>query len=537
MKLKFIIAALLSTLAAQAQNGDKAGEVQKSLVPEHLIPSAPVLTPAQALQSFQLKAGFRIELVAAEPLINTPVAMQFDPDGRIWVVEMTGYMPNPDGVGEDQPTGSVAVLEDTDADGRMDKRTVFLDGLVMPRAICLVQGGVLVAEMPNLWFCKDTNGDLKCDEKKSIATDYVQGDIKNPEHNANGLLWALDNWIYSANYTTRFRNTNGEWRREPTAFRGQWGLSQDDFGRLVYNSNSDQLRIDLIPGEYLLRNANYTAKAGVNVDPVGSQVTYPVRVNPGVNRGYQTGVLKEDGRLAKFTAACGPVVYRGDNFPAEFLGNAFVCEPSANLIKRNMLTEQDGIVTGQFAYPDSEFLTSTDERFRPVNAYNGPDGALYLVDMYRGLIQHRIYLTTYLRGQIESRNLQAPVNLGRIYRVVHEGKSLNRAPKMAAASSAELVKALEHPNGWVRDTAQRLLVEKRDASAASALKQLALAAKPVTTRLHAWWTLDGLGQLDVGAIRGALASGYSPGSKMASQSLREFVDDFAGGRSAAGLTS
>ena len=505
MKLMSVITALLVSLPAYAQNGDKAGEVQKLLVPGHLIPPSPVLTPAAALEAFQLKPGFHIELIAAEPLVNTPVAMQFDPDGRIWVVEMTGYMPNPDGVGEEQPSGVIAVLEDTDGDGRMDKRTVFLDGLVMPRAICLVQGGVLVAEMPNLWFCKDTNGDFKCDEKRAIATDYVQGDVKNPEHNANGLMWALDNWIYSANYANRFRNTDGEWRREPTVYRGQWGLSQDNFGRLVHNSNSDQLRIDLIPGEYLLRNTNYPARAGLNVDPVGSQVTFPARVNPGVNRGYQAGVLKADGRLATFTAACGPVIYRGDNFPAEFVGNAFVCEPSANLIKRNILTDQDGKVTGQFAYSDSEFLTSTDERFRPVNAYNGPDGALYVVDMYRGLIQHRIYLTTYLRGQIESRGLQSPINLGRIYRVVHEGRPVSRAPKLARANPADLVKALEHPNGWVRDTAQRLLVERRDPEAGKSLRELVQSDAAVTARLQALWTLDGLGQIDVGLIRDVLA--------------------------------
>lgn len=508
MKLKFILAVLCSWAgSAAAQNGDKAGEVQKLLVPEHLIPPAPVLAAEDALKAFQLKPGFRIEIVAAEPLVDTPVAMQFDPDGRLWVVEMRGYMPNPDGIGEDQPTGSIAVLEDTNSDGRMDKRTVFLDRLVMPRAIALVQGGVLVAEMPNLWFCKDTNGDLQCDEKTAVATDYVQGDIKNPEHNANGLMWGLDNWIYSANYTTRFRNPDGQWRREPTVFRGQWGLSQDDFGRQVYDSNSDQLRIDLVPAEYLLRNKNYPAKAGINVDPVGSQVTFPIRVNPGVNRGYQAGVLKEDGRLAKFTAACGPVIYRGDNFPAEFSGNAFVCEPSGNLIKRNILEEKDGIVTGRFAYPDSEFLASTDERFRPVNAYNGPDGALYIVDMYRGLIQHRIYLTTYLRGQIESRNLQAPTNLGRIYRIVHEGKPLNRSPKLAKAGAAELVPALAHPNGWVRDTAQRLLVEKRDAAVAPALRKLAQGNVPEITRLHALWTLEGMGQADAELIRGILKSG------------------------------
>lgn len=528
MKVQLITICLLAALTAVGQNGDKPGEEQKLLVPENLIPPAPVLSPDEALKSFTLKPGFHMEIVAAEPLVNSPVAMRFDADGRIWVVEMKGYMPDPDGHGEGTGQGTIAVLEDTDGDGRMDKRTVFLDHLVMPRAIGFAGGGVLIAEMPNLWFCKDTNGDLKCDEKTAIATDYVQGDIKNPEHNANGLMRAMDNWVYSANYTTRFRPVDGKWLREPTTFRGQWGLSQDDFGRLVYDSNSDQLRIDLIPSEYLLRNPNYQGHAGIDVDPVGSQVTYPGRVNPGVNRGYQKGVLKPDGRLARFTAACGPVIYRGDNFPAEFEGNAFVCEPSANLIKRNVLKEKDGVVSGHFAYPDSEFITSSDERFRPVNACNGPDGALYLVDLYRGLIQHRIYLTSYLRHQIESRGLQSPVNLGRIYRVVYDGKPLNHAPKLSQASSAELVKALEHPNGWVRDTAQRLLVERGDSTVASDLKEEVQNNTGTVARVQSLWTLEGLGQANAGILRAALGSSET---KLQVAALR-IIDKHAGLRAA-----
>lgn len=507
MKCQLIMLGLLAVLPVCAQNGDNPGEVQKLLVPESLIPPAPVLSPDEALKSFTTKPGFHVELVAAEPLVDSPVALAFDAAGRIWVVEMRDYMPDPDGHGEEVANGTVAVLEDTDGDGRMDKRTVFLDHLRMPRAIGFAGGGVLIAEMPNLWFCTDTNGDLKCDQKIAIATNYVQGDIKNPEHNANGLMLALDNWVYSANYTSRFRFAERKWQRGPTPFRGQWGISQDDFGRLVYNSNSDELRIDLIPAEYLQRNADYNARAGIDVDPVGSQVTYPGRVNPGVNRGYQKGVLKPDGRLDKFTAACGPVIYRGDNFPAEFKGNAFVCEPSANMIKRDVLVEKDGIVKGHFAYPDSEFLTSTDERFRPVNAYNGPDGALYLVDICRGLIQHRIYLTSYLRHQIESRGLQSPVNLGRIYRVVYDGKPLGRPPLLDKAGTADLVKALQNPNGWVRDTAQRLLVERGDSTAAPALKKRVREESDSVARVQALWTLEGLGQAEVDTLRTALRSG------------------------------
>ena len=203
-------------------------------------PPSPPLSPEDALASFKLPPEFGIELVAAEPLVGDPVAMQFDPDGRIWVVEMRGYMPNIEGTGEDKPVGQVVVLEDTNGDGRMDQSTVFLDNLVMPRAIALIDDGVVIAEPPRLWFCKDTDGDLKCDERTEIANDYAtQNDPKhgmrsNPEHASNGLMWAMDNWIYSANHDVQFRYEGGEWMRQATHSRGQWGISQDNYGRIYY---------------------------------------------------------------------------------------------------------------------------------------------------------------------------------------------------------------------------------------------------------------------------------------------------------------
>jgi mono/diheme cytochrome c family protein/glucose/arabinose dehydrogenase len=483
--------ALTISSSSQAQQGDEPGETQAPLPSSLIIPPAPPLAPDQALKTFQLPPGFRIELVAAEPLVQAPVAMCFDVRGRIWALEMTGYMPNLEGKGEDQPVGRVVILEDTNRDGRFDSSKVFVDGLVMARALALVHGGALIGEPPKLWFCPDRNRDDKADGKIEVADDY--GSPANPEHTANGLLWGLDNWIYSANHTVRFRYTTGAWERGPTVFRGQWGITQDDFGRLFYNSNSDQFRGDLVPAEYLERNPHYAGASGANVQLTGDQTTWPGRINPGINRGYQPDMLR-DGKLAKFTAACGPLIYRGDNFPSAYRGNAFVCEPSGNFIRRNILVEHDGVITATNGHPRAEFLISTDERFRPVNLYNGPDGALYIVDMYRGILQHRIYMTTFLRNQVLDRGLDRPINLGRIYRVVH-GKArrpnLRREPR-----AADLVKRLSDPNGWWRDMAQRLLVEMNTNAPLQAIRNLTGRRANPLARIHALWTLHGLGQLD-----------------------------------------
>ncbi len=530
MRLKNMLGTLACLLAAAlpalAQNGDKAGEVQVGPVPASKIPPSPFLSPQDSMKSFVLPKGFRVELVASEPLVKDPVAMQFDGDGRLYVVEMSGYMLNSEGIGETEPRGAISVLEDTDGDGRMDKRRVFADKLVMPRALSLVQGGLVVAEPPKLWFYP-IKKDGTAGDRVEVANDYAKqndptlGKQSNPEHASNGLMWSLDNWIYSANHTTRFRNVDGTWKREPTTFRGQWGISQDDFGRLVYNSNSDQFRTDLVPSAYLQRNPNLRAPVGLNVDPIKNQSTYSIRVNPGVNRGYQPGTLRPDGHLAKFTAASGPVVYRGNNFPEDYRGNGFVPEPSANLIKRNILKDENGVVTGKQAWDDREFLASTDERFRPVNLYNGPDGALYIVDFYRGIIQHRIYLTSYLRQQMESRNMQGPTGNGRIYRVVYEGGAKTPAPKLETAKMAQLIEALSSDNGWTRDTAQRLLVQKQNEDSAPALKKLVVSGSNPLGRIHALWTLDGISQLDEATLVAAFADKH-PKVRATAVRLSEF---------------
>jgi glucose/arabinose dehydrogenase len=205
------------------------------------IPPSPALSPEEALESFEVAPGFRVECVAAEPLVEDPVFFEFDPDGRIWVVEFQGWMRDIDGTGESDPICKVVVLEDRDGDTFMDKSTVFLDGLRMPRTVSFVKGGVLVAEPPNLWYCRDTDGDLVCDSKVRVGDWGIPG---NPEHTDNGLMHGIDNWMYNAKSSLRHRFVDGELIADETIFRGQWCISQDDYGRLYYGYESSSLHAD-----------------------------------------------------------------------------------------------------------------------------------------------------------------------------------------------------------------------------------------------------------------------------------------------------
>ncbi|MBN8247598.1 MAG: hypothetical protein J0L84_09160, partial [Verrucomicrobia bacterium] len=532
---RFSIFLLIATaLRLGAQNGDRAGEAQGEVVPADRIPPAPVLSPEEERASFRLPPGFAAELVAAEPLVRSPVAAQFDGDGRLWVVEMTGYMQDAEGSTETEPSGAVVLLEDTDHDGRMDRRTVFLDGLVMPRALLLTGGGAVVAEPPNLWFARDTDGDGRADEKVLVGSNYApQNDPKlgaksNPEHASNGLLWARDNWVYSANHTERMR-WNGSptnWILAPTIFRGQWGIAQDDRGRLYHNSNSDQIRADLIPDAYLSRNKNLRNAFGANVQLSKDQRLWSGRVNPGVNRGYQPGQLTPEGRLATFTGACGPVVYRGDQWGADAAGDVLLCEPTGNILRRNRITNQHGLLTATNAHDGTEFLTSTDERFRPVNLYNGPDGALYVLDLHRGLIQHRIYLTSYLRKQLESRDLMRPVDQGRIWRIINTNRPPGRVTPLGPnPTTSDLIARLTDPNGFWRDLAQQKLVERADPGATAGLQRLIRTnTNSPAGRLAALWTLEGLGTLNLATLETAMADSDGAVRSAALRLTERFLD-------------
>lgn len=503
----YSLALVLFGSLSPAQNGDRPGEPQPDLPVDLEIPASPALSVRESLDGFALPPGFRIECVASEPLVEDPVCMAFDGDGRIWVAEMLAYMPDVDGTGEDAPTGKIAILTDTDGDGVHDERTNFLEGLVLPRAVLPYRDGALVISPPELSFWRDTDGDGVADEREVIARGL--GGLHSPEHAINALRWTHDNWIQCANHSLRFRETEEEgWITERTGGGGQWGLSLDEEGRAFFNTNSDPLRGDLFSSHYAVRNPNHGKIGGTNVRVAHDMQVWPSHITPGVNRGYREATLRDDFTLRTFTGACGPLVYLGGALPEEFRGNAFVPEPCGNLIKRYTLHPKGGLgLQARNAYEGRDFLTSTDERFRPVNCYDGPDGALYVVDMYRGLIQHRLFVTSWLRRQVEERGLAQPLGLGRIYRIVHEEMEEQEPPSMSEASWTNLVRELGHSNGWRRLKAQQLIVEDGvgDPDAIEVSRSAVTDSRSPLGRMHAVNALAGIGGLEVEVLKRALA--------------------------------
>ena len=467
---------------------------------------SPVLSPEDSMKTFFMPPGYRVELVASEPMVEEPILIDWDADGRLWVIEERGYMQDLTATNERAPIGRVSVLEDTNDDGRMDKKTVFMDGLVLPRALKVLDHGVLIGEPPHLWLARDTDGDLKADTKELVVDTYGQ-ELGNIEHNANSLTWALDNWLHTSEHNGYLRLKDGKFEYQPTLARGQWGASQDDAGRIFRNTNEAALFVDLVPARYFMRNPNLVRTRGsyesLNTEQVNT--VWPVRPTRGVNRGYQDGVLRPDGRLTRFTAVCAPTVFRGDRLPAELYGNVFLAEPAGNLVSRIIVSDDGTTLRAKKAYEGAEFLASTDERFRPVYLSSAPDGTLYIVDTYHGIIQHKSYITEYLRDQIVARKLDRPSGYGRIYRVVHDTTRRDRKPALSKATPVQLVETLSHPNGWRRDTAQRLLVERGDRSIVKALASKAEKAPDWRTRAHALWTLDGLDGIEASTVIRALA--------------------------------
>jgi mono/diheme cytochrome c family protein/glucose/arabinose dehydrogenase len=507
-----VIAAACAVVAAQERTGRSwTPAVQKAPA------ASPVLSPQDEMKQFYLPPGFRAELVAAEPLVQDPIAIDWDPDGRLWVVEYPEYVPDLQTPEPNlEPIGRIAVLEDTNNDGRMDKRTVFADGLVQARAVKVLDHGILVLEPPTVWLMHDTNGDLKMDTKEVVGTDYGRRE-GGVEGNANSFVWGLDNYLHSAgsNVTYSLRLKDGVFDRRPTLSRGEWGVGEDDFGRIFRNDSESTIRVDLVPTPYYARNPALVRTRGseevLTNDTSNINEVWPVRPNPGTNRSYQFGITRpSNGTLVQVTAACTPMVYRGDRLPPELYGNVFVAEPAGNFVRRVVVEDDGTTLRARNAYDKAEFFSSTDERFRPVFISNAPDGTLMVVDFYRGVLQDRASTTLYLKEYIQKRKLDAPtgVGRGRVYRIVHDGVQRDPIrPQLSRASPAQLVEALSHPNGWWRDTAQRLLVERSAVNVIPALKALAASTAPPRTRVKALWVLDGTDNIDVATVNKALTDG------------------------------
>lgn len=457
---------------------------------------------AITFDKYKIADGFEIQLAASEPLIEAPVTMDFDNQGRMWVVEMRGFTPDLNGTGEDKPNGRITILEDADKNGVAQHSKVFLGSLILPRAIAHVYGGLLYAVPPQLFFIEINND--KPGKKTLVDSVYAEGG--NAESKPNGLMMGIDNWIYSAYSRFRYKLKDGVWIKEPTSFRGQWGITQDNFGRLYYNSNEIQLSGDYVLPNTLIRNPYYKPKEAINIILTDNQRVYPLHPTT-VNRGYEKGILNKDSLLLRFTAACGPLIYRGNQFPDDYHENAFVCEPQANLIKRDILTFGSVSTTATQAWNDREFIASSDEAFRPVNLFTCPDGALYVVDMHRGIVEHRAFATPYYRNGIAAKKLDTVLNEGRILRIKNKNKTLGTIPNLINASATGLVALLKNPNGWVRDRAQQLLIYNKEKSAKADLETLAQDGKNPITAIHALHTLDGLNSLSFNFLEKVAASG------------------------------
>jgi mono/diheme cytochrome c family protein/glucose/arabinose dehydrogenase len=497
------------TRPARAASGQAGTAAPRGTWPPavHKTPAkAPVLTAEEELKTFSLPPGYHAQLVAKEPLVMDPIAIDFDADGRLWVLEMPGFMSEANAMNSREPVNDVVVLEDQDGDGVMDKRTVFADKLVLPRSLKVTDHGVLVGEPPNLWLMKDTDGDLKADSRELISNSYGRGEA-SIEHNANSLFWGLDNTIYTSEHDWHLRLRDNKFETVPTLSRGQWGATQDDAGRIYRNVNDAPLFVDFIAARYYMRNPNLARTRGL-YDPLISRedsTIWPTRASRGVNRGYRDQFFRPDDSSVTIQGVGTPIVYRGDRLPKELYGDAFITDSTTNLVHRYKIVDDGaGRLTAVDGYKKGEILSSWDERFRPVNLLGGPDGTIYVVDMYRGVVQEAVYWTDYLRDYIKAGDLQQPIKHGRIWRIVNDATKRDRAPALSKATPAVLVQTLSHPNGWWRDTAQRLLVERHAIAAVPALTKLLGQTTDWRVKLHALWTLDGLDALEAPIVQQAL---------------------------------
>src|SRR5439155_10155654 len=464
-----------------------------------------------SLHSWHTRPGFQVELVAAEPLVQDPIAFAWGPDGKFWVVEMGDYPSGVDGKGK--PGGRIKFLEDTKGTGKYDKATIFLDNLTLPTSVMPWRKGILVTSAPEIFYAEDTDGDGKADVRIPLFTGFTEG---NPQHRLNGLVWGLDNWFHGANGDSggkvksqktgqevsisgrdfRFRPDDGVFETE--AGQTQYGKCRDDWGNWFGCNNSNPMYHFVLDDHYLRRNPHLPApdpRVDVSVVP-GASPVFPVsRTLPRFNDPWTAN---------RFTSACSVIVYRDELFGPQFANNSFVSEPVHDLVHREIMSPKGVTFTSRRAADEqhSEFLASSDNWTRPTSIQTGPDGALWVADMYRQVIEHPEWIPKDWQARLD---LRAGHDMGRIYRVYPVGQKPRAIPRLDKLSTAELVAALDSPNGWQRDLAQQMLIQKNDRDAVPLLeKQVANHARALC-RLHALCTLDGLNALSLAVLQKALA--------------------------------
>ena len=469
-------------------------------------------TPARdSVALMQTKPGFHVEVVASEPLIVDPVAIDFGLDGKLWVVEMHDY---PAGLDDNwKPGGRVKFLNDLDSDGHYDKSTLFLDELPFPTDVMAWRDGALICSAPDILYAEDTDGDGRADKVEKLFTGFI---TDNYQARVNGLSWGLDNWVYGANGLRggliKSKSTGKEVNIRSKDFRlqpdlglfeiasgyTQQGRIRNDWGDWFGGNNSSSLFQYPLPEHYRNRNPHAILPADRHYVPTGEN---PERIYP------TSELLQRFNRpehANRITGGCGAGIYRDTMLGPDYSGDAFICAPVHNLVRRLKLNANGPVMTGVRA-PDeqrSEFLSSSDNWFRPVQATTGPDGALWVVDMYRFVIEHPRWIPAERLAKLDVR---AGSDRGRIYRVFPRGGRLTNHSDLSNLRTADLARKLNSGNGILRDAIHQELVRRRDKSAVAPLQSLARAAQIPQARLQALCALDGIGELKDSQLLAALS--------------------------------
>lgn len=498
-----VIGSLSDTLP-QLSIPEGADATHENWVGVDLAPKKPVLPlyPEEEAKKFVLPDGYKIEPILTEPQIEQPAAISFDGNGRMYVLELRSYMLDADSGGTLEPVSRISRWTDTDNDGVYETGTVFVDNLIFPRFVLPYGKDCVLAmesDADNVYKYTDTTGDGKADKKEFFTNNY--GRSGNVEHQQAFMYYNMDNWLYSTYNAFRVRETTTGVIREDTGYnRAQWGVTHDDDGKVWFLGGASGLPSQFQhPVHY--GNFNYENNYAEGFEMPYGLPLHIADLQEGMDR-----VRENHGGPKRVTGAAGNDIYRGDRLPENLYGQLFYGEPVARIVRQVDPIVNEGLTTlhNPFQSEESEFLRSYDPLFRPVDMATAPDGTMYVVDMYHGIIQEGNWTQkgTYLRAKIEQFQLDKIVGLGRIWRITHDSKERDRVkPKMFEETSEELIKHFEHPNGWWRDKAQQLLVLSQDRSVIPQLEKIVRNNENLLARFHALWSLEGLNGLKPELVR------------------------------------